>query len=127
MTTKVIHAATITLGGRSYILEFLDNYEVLLKRKNPPRSPFDRWDDPGDEFARTYRGANVISLARWVISEIETYLKTYKPPFIFYTVGFDFSRYRLYKRVAKKFRYCGYDLAHIPDTGGFYLYRRVSG
>lgn len=123
MTTKAIHTAAIILGEWTYELEFLNSHEVLLRLKNPPWSSFDHWDDHGDEFTRTYRGDRVITLTRWVIREIESYLKRHKPPFIFYTLGFDFSRYRLYRRVGLGFKKIGYDLAHMPNTGGFYLYK----
>ena len=123
MTVKVIHTTTLTLGRWIYELEILSSYEALLKLKNPPTSPFDHWEDRGNELARTYQGDRVIILTRWVIREIEYYLKTHKPPFIFYTLGFDFSRYRLYRRVGLGFKKIGYELAHMPNTGGFYLYR----
>lgn len=127
MTNKVTSTSSITLNGKTFDLQFRQDYEVLLSLRNPPISRFDHWGDSSDGYARTYTGVKTITLTRWVIREIETFLKAHKPPFIYYTVGFDFSRYSLYYRIGGMFEKLGYCLSHTPNSGEFYLYRSIAG
>jgi hypothetical protein len=126
MPTRTLRTPTITLGRWKYELEFLSSYEVRLKLTNPNITPFDSFGEDGDGYSRTFHGEKVITLTRWVIREIKAYLKANKPPYIYYTIGFDFTRYSLYHRIAGKFEPLGYGLAHAPNTGEFYCYRIAS-
>lgn len=127
MTITMIRSSTTTIGRSRFCLEFMSDFEVRLRLCNPPYSPFDDWGDPGDGYARTHRDAAIsITLTRWVIHELETHLKAHRPPFIYYTLGFDFSRTRLYESVGLKLSKIGYALSHMTNTGEFYLYRSTA-
>ncbi len=125
MTVRLVKSARLQLDDKSYELEFLSDYEIRLKLWNPSVDPHARWGAEPDYYARTHEGTKVHTLSRWVIREISNYLKSQKPPYVFYTSGCDSSRHALYKRIAERFREVGYELAYAEGSGAFYCYRQA--
>lgn len=128
MSINLVHSANLQAGHWHYDLNFYSNFEVMLLLRNPPRNPLDAWgaEPSHPQDARTYQGEQVITLFRQVMEEVKCYLYRFKPPYIYFSVGYDSSRRKLYLRLARMLAACGYVYAETPGkAGSFYCYRAI--
>ena len=128
MSINVAHSVYLEAGRWQYLLNFYTNFEVMLLLQNPPRDPLDTWgSEPSHpQDARTYEGEQVITLFRQIMREVKSYLYRFRPPYIYFSVGYDGSRRNLYLRLARMLAVCGYIYAETPgEAYAFYCYRAM--
>jgi hypothetical protein len=92
----------------------MNDNEVLFRKRI---TGLDRMGGEIDGYQRIAVGHRVaIKLFREIEREIEKYVWETKPPYVYFTAGFDRSRFSLYKRLALKLGRIGYHYAEAPDN-----------
>jgi hypothetical protein len=91
----------------------MNDNEALFRRRI---RELDRMREPIDGYERVATSRRVaIKLFREIEREIEKYVWENKPAYIYFTAGFDRSRFSLYRRLALKLGRIGYYYAEDTD------------
>lgn len=120
---KVKYSELIEVHNVVYVLEVMESFEFKFRKNTPILDSMGYETCP---YARVAMGQHVaVPLFRKIIKSYKNYVDRVKPPMIWFDVGFDPSRERLYLRFAKKLEGHGYKLHHDPsDPGKYYLFRK---
>lgn len=117
---KTIQNISLDIDDIGFYIEFFNDFEIRFRRISPPR---DKFGSKASDCERIPTQTNVaISLFRHIERAVVDYLRTKKPPFIYFTG--DKSRFNLYTRLARKLKKEGYTLSFDKDRPySYYCYR----
>jgi hypothetical protein len=110
---------------KRFALELMNDHEILFRSQD---TGLDVAGYSIDEYERIGRNPAVaIKLLREIERAVKSYVRQHKPPYVFYTAGFDVTRFPLYRRPARKLAKVGYRYAEDSERENiFYCYRGVS-
>ena len=120
---KVVKKVPVVVGAATFVVEFHDDYEVSFYRAD---RGLDELGCPHEKYDRLPTDAKTaVALFRKVGDVIANYLWEAKPPYLYYTAGWDVSRFSLYRRLAGKLAEVGYDYVEDPERPNiFYAYKK---
>lgn len=119
---KIIKTVLVKVQHEAFEVEFLNSYEIRFRRCS---LRLDCMLEPIDPYTRVPSNHTVaLTLFRKIIKVVLSHIAAEKPPYIFYSAGFDVGRMRLYNFLSKMLKEHGYNFSEDPKMGNmFYSYR----
>lgn len=122
---KIIKTVLVQVQNELFEVVFFNSYEIRFRRCS---LRLDCMMEPIDEYCRVPTNHRVaLTLFRKIIRIVLDHIAVEKPPYIFFSAGFDEGRMRLYKFLSKKLGERGYIYTEVPGMDNmFYSYRTPS-
>jgi hypothetical protein len=121
---RALHTVNIDIRENLFALELMNDHEILFRSQD---AGLDVAGYSIDEYERIGRNPAVaIKLLREIERAVKSYVGQHKPPYVFYTAGFDETRFPLHRKPARKFPKVDYRYPEDPERKNiFYCYREV--